>query len=181
MADNKKSATTCFSLVRTIVLKTGDCQRKWASVLALLAPITLLVITLSVPEYWRFCWEISGFQMNHSPYSQFACRMAAPQAVGVCAFAVWEGDGNSQHVCALHSTVCDVRCKCRIKSPLLFLVPSSCCLYQWFKSCTYGLVFNWFLLLSIKCYEGNTMPNQKLKGKQVNNRGFFLILVNYLD
>lgn len=37
------------------------------------------------------------------------------------------------------------------------------------KSCTYGLVFHWFLLPGIQCYEGKTMSIQKSKGKQVNH------------
>lgn len=43
-----------------------------------------------------------------------------------------------------------------------FFIPPS-------KSCTYGLVFNWFLLPGIQGYEGKTMSIQKSKGKQVNH------------
>lgn len=66
----------------TWVLRAGDCSGRWAALLVLLSPITLLIITLSVPEYWRFCWEISGFQMNHSPLSPLAYRTAASRSSG---------------------------------------------------------------------------------------------------
>lgn len=66
----------------TRVLRAGDCPGTWAAVLVLLSPITLLVLTLPVPEYRRFCWEIPGFQVNHSPVSRLARRTAASQSSG---------------------------------------------------------------------------------------------------
>lgn len=189
MADNKKSTFSTTFFLRTIehngtwVLKTGDCQSRWAAVLVLLAPITLLVITLSVPEYRRFCWEISGFQMNHSPLSQIACRTAASRSSRRSVPLLFEEElmTLSMSLPCAQQFVTDIT-SVRTES-WHFFPPHSCSLYQWFTSrhCVYRLVFNLILLIGIYYYAGKTMQDLKLKGKQVNHWRLSLILVNDLD